>query len=315
MEQPERRRSPNQPRRDRIQDDPDVMAAEMMKAPRPVHHADTEALQRVVLRWSIAGLCVVALHGGLVYGALNWPRQPEAAAELPAAIMIELSPVPTAPATPPQDVALGPQMEQSQESAPSEQEDKPLDEQKPEPEVQPEIKAEIETPPLPDKPKAEAVLAQPAPPELQRDKPKEEQRKPDRPKKAQKKPQDRRAKNAPATAAPQTADVQRAATNAAPAAGTSSSLAPATWRSMIMALFNRHKRVPPGGGQGTATVAFTIDRSGRVLSARIARSSGDAALDAEAVALARRVSPVPPPPADIGSGGNIMLVVPVRSSS
>lgn len=283
-----------------------------MTAPRPIHHADGEALQRTALRWSLAGLCIVALHGGIVYAALNWPHQAEAAAELPAAIMIELAPVPVAPDTPPQDVALGPQMEQSQEATPSEQEDKPVEDQKPEPEAKPEIKTEIEIPPLPEKPKAEAVLAQPTPPEPQKDKPKEDQRKPDKPKQARKKPQDRKAQNAPATAAPQAANVQRAAINAAAMAGTSSSVAPATWRSMIMALLNRHKRMPPGGGRGTATVAFTIDRSGRVLSARLASSSGDAALDQEAVALARRVSPIPAPPANIGNGGSILLAVPVR---
>ncbi|HWK38922.1 MAG TPA: energy transducer TonB [Hyphomicrobium sp.] len=282
-----------------------------MTAPRPIHHADGEALQRRALRWSLAGLCIVMLHGGLIYAALNWPRPAEAAAELPAAIMIELAPVPVAPDTPPQDLALGPQMEQSQEAAPSEQEEKPVEEQKPEPEVKPEIKTEIEIPLLPDKSKAEAVLAQMTPPEPQKDKPKEEKKKPDKPKKSQKKPQDRKARNAPDTAAPQAANVQRSATNAAPMAGTSSSTSPVTWRSMIMALLNRNKRMPPGGGRGTATVAFTIDRSGRVLSARLAGSSGDAALDAEAVSLARRVSPVPAPPANIG-GGSVLLAVPVR---
>lgn len=280
----------------------------MMTAPRPIYHTDGETLQRTMLRWSLAGLCIVAFHGTIVYAAFNWPRQAEAAAELPAAIMIELAPVPVAPDTPPQDVALGPQMEQSQEATPSEQEDKPVEDQKPEP----EIKTEIEVPLLPEKPKAEAVLAQPTPPEPQQEKPKEDQRKPDKPKKAQKKPQNRKAQNAPATTAPQAANVQRAATNAAAMAGTSSSVAPATWRNMIMSLLNRHKRMPAGGGQGTATVAFTIDRSGRVLSARLAASSGDAALDAEAVALARRVSPVPPPPPNLGNGGNILLAVPVR---
>jgi protein TonB len=283
-----------------------------MTAPRPIHHADGEALQRTALRWSLAGLCVVALHGCLFYSVLNWPREAVAAAELPAAIMIELASVPVAPDTPPQDVALGPQMEQSQQSTPSEQEDKPVEEQQPEPDVKPEIKAEIEAPPLPEKPKAEVVLAQPTPPELQRDKPKEDQRKSEKPRNAQKKPQVRKAQNAPATAAPQAANLQRSALNAAPMSGTSSSTSPATWRSMVMALLNRHKRFPSGGSKGTAMVAFTIDRSGRVLSARLARSSGDAALDVEAVALARRVSPVPPPPPDVGNGGNILLAVPVR---
>ena len=282
-----------------------------MTAPRPIHHTDGEALQRVALRWSLAALSIVALHGGLVYAALNWLHPAETAAELPAAIMIELAPVPVAPDTPPQDVALGPQMEQSQEATPSEQEDKPVEDEKPEPEVKPQIKSEIEVPPLPEKPRAEAVLA-PPPPEPQKDKPKEDQRKPDKPKQAQKKPQDRKAQNAPVTAAPQAANVQRAAVNAAAMAGTSSSVAPATWRSMVMALLNRHKRMPSGGGRGTATVAFTVDRSGRVLSARLARSSGDSALDQEAVALTHRVSPIPAPPANIGGGGSILLAVPVR---
>jgi periplasmic protein TonB len=60
-------------------------------------------------------------------------------------------------------------------------------------------------------------------------------------------------------------------------------------------------------------VAFTIDRSGRVLSARLIRSSGSAVLDQEAVSLARRASPVPPPPPNIG-GGTIVVTVPVRFS-
>jgi len=284
----------------------------MTAAPRPIHHTDGEAWRRTALRWSLAGLCIAALHGGLVYAALNWPRQAEAAVELPAAIMIELAPVPVAPEAPPQDLALGSQMQQSQEAAPSEREDRPVEDQKPEPEVKPEIKTEIEIPPLPEKPQADAVLAPPSPPEPQKDKPKDDRRKPDKPKMAQKRPQTRSARNAPATAAPQAADIQRAATNAAPMAGTSSSTSPATWRSMIMALLNRHKRIPPGGGRGTATIAFAIDRTGHVLSARLARSSGEAALDQEAVALVRRVSPVPAPPANIGNGGSILLAVPVR---
>ena len=79
-----------------------------------------------------------------------------------------------------------------------------------------------------------------------------------------------------------------------------------------MAHLNRHKRFPPGGGRGTASVAFSIDRAGRVLSARLVRSSGDATLDQEAVALARRASPVPPPPPNVGNGGNVLLAVPIR---
>lgn len=79
-----------------------------------------------------------------------------------------------------------------------------------------------------------------------------------------------------------------------------------------MAHLNRHKRFPQGAsGTGFTMVAFTIDRSGRVLSSRLTRSSGDAALDAEAVSLPRRASPVPAPPPNVG-GGSVTLAVPIR---
>lgn len=187
------------------------MVSTTMTAPRPIHHTGGEALRRMALRWSLAGLGIVTLHGGLVYAALNWPQAVLAVAEPPAAIMIELAPVPVAPDMPPRDIALGPQMEQAQAATPSEQEDKPVEDQNPEPELKPEMKTAIAIPPLPEK--REAVLAEPAAPEPHRDTPKQEQHKPDRPKKAQKKPQVRKAQNAPATSAPQAANVQRASSN------------------------------------------------------------------------------------------------------
>jgi protein TonB len=67
-----------------------------------------------------------------------------------------------------------------------------------------------------------------------------------------------------------------------------------------------------GGERGTSMVALTIDRAGRVLSVRPVGSSGDAALDQEAVAVIRRASPVPPPPPNVGGGGSILLALPVK---
>jgi protein TonB len=91
-----------------------------------------------------------------------------------------------------------------------------------------------------------------------------------------------------------------------------SSMSPASWRGALMAHLNRYKRFPSGAaGIGVATIVFTIDRSGRVLAARLVRSSGDAALDTEAVSLPQRASPVPAPPPNIG-GGSITLAVPIR---
>jgi periplasmic protein TonB len=50
---------------------------------------------------------------------------------------------------------------------------------------------------------------------------------------------------------------------------------------------------------GVSTVAFIVNRQGRVTSARIARSSGSAALDADMLALVRRVQPFPPAPPEV----------------
>lgn len=290
-----------------------------MIAPVPIHHHDGESARQALIRWAAASVCIIAAHGGLAYTALNWPHAAVAASEPPAAVMIELAPLPVAPDAPPQDVAVGPKMDMSEATTPSERADEPVEKEEPEPvkteDPKPEVKAEIERPPLPEIPNALAVLSPAAPPTPQIERPKEETPKPPKPTKSErKKPQDRATPNAPATTAPQAVNTPRANTNAAPMSGMSASVSPATWRSALMAHLNRHKRFPPGGGRGVSHVVFTIDRGGRVLSARIAGSAGDSALDQEALALARRASPVPPPPPDVGRGGNVTLSVPVRFS-
>jgi len=57
-----------------------------------------------------------------------------------------------------------------------------------------------------------------------------------------------------------------------------------------------HKR-HPGGVTGLVTVAFTLDRRGRVSDARILSSSGRAALDAATLSQIRAAEPFPRPPA------------------
>ncbi len=84
----------------------------------------------------------------------------------------------------------------------------------------------------------------------------------------------------------------------------------ADWRGKVLAHLNSNKRGVRNGA-GTATVAFKIDRSGKVTSAQVVTSSGNKALDAEAVALTQRASPVPPPPADV-AGSSLYLKVPIR---
>jgi len=99
----------------------------------------------------------------------------------------------------------------------------------------------------------------------------------------------------------------------AAAAASASAASSASWRASLMAHLNRFKRFPAGASPGSVSVAFTIDRSGGVRSASLARSSGNSILDAEAVAMVRRASPVPAPPAGVG-GGSMAISVPIRYS-
>jgi protein TonB len=289
---------------------------------------DAETLRQLLTRWTLATIFVLAAHGGAALAIAHWPDPASPAGEPPAAVMIELAPLPVAPEAPQQDVAVGVQQEMSAESTPTEAKEEPVKED-PEPEVEPaktepikepppepierEVKEEIELPPLPEVEKAAAVLDPPAPPPPEAEKVEEKKPEEKKVRKPKPKPKPRRRSVAQTAAAPKPVDAARAQANAAPTSGVGSSASVATWRGSVMAHLNRHKRYPAGGGLGTSSIAFTIDRSGRVLSARLIRSSGSAVLDQEAVALARRASPLPAPPANMG-GGSIVLSVPIRFS-
>jgi len=299
-----------------------------MRAP-PLSMHEGEAAWRLIGRWAGAAACVAAAHAGVTWAVMNWPRPEIPAGEPPSAIMIEFAPVPLAPEAPQQDVAVGPEMTMSQQSNASELSEETPPEELEETEqkmtkaepvevaVEQEVETELDIPELPVIEDAEVSLVKPAekPPEIETV---EEETPPPPPKPKPKKAEDSDVQqntqaSAPTTAAPKPLDVQRAKTNAAPSSGVSSSRSITTWRGMVMAHLNRRKRHPGGSARGTSSVAFVIDRSGRVLSARLIRSSGSSALDRAAVALARRASPVPAPPANIGQG-RITLTVPIHFS-
>jgi protein TonB len=96
------------------------------------------------------------------------------------------------------------------------------------------------------------------------------------------------------------------------ATGRGAEVSPARWQSRLMAHLERRKRYPAAARgrreEGVVHVWFTIDAAGNVLSARITRSSGHEALDAEVLALVRRASPVPAPP----SGAPRAITAPVE---
>ena len=73
------------------------------------------------------------------------------------------------------------------------------------------------------------------------------------------------------------------------------------YKTIVSSHLVRFKRYPDSarsrGAQGAPAVTFTIGSSGSVTGALLARSSGNLDLDAEVVAMARRASPFPLPPA------------------
>ena len=77
----------------------------------------------------------------------------------------------------------------------------------------------------------------------------------------------------------------------------------------------RHKRYPQEAQrarrEGVTIVRFTMSRDGRVLAARIERTSGVASLDQEGLDLLQRAQPLPPLPSDQPTE-SLELVVPIQ---
>ena len=85
----------------------------------------------------------------------------------------------------------------------------------------------------------------------------------------------------------------------------------------LMAHLGRHKRYPAEARaqrqEGVATVRFSMDRSGRVLSVRLENGSGSALLDQEALAILQRAAPLPRIP-EVLTGDVLELVIPIQFS-
>ncbi len=117
-----------------------------------------------------------------------------------------------------------------------------------------------------------------------------------------------------ATSAPSLETVREAPSAAAPTQGIGESAqrARATWQKQLVAHLDRNKRYPAGGMRRSAEIQvnFTLDRLGHVLSARVAKGSGDATFDEAALAMMQRADPVPkPPPLVADEGLNFTLPV------
>jgi len=246
-----------------------------------------------LVRWSLCAAVVIAAHGlgALVLAGGSDEEELEAGASV---VTIELAPVAVAPPAPPRDLAPGPPLEtESQERV---AEETPTPPELKEPKEKQEEKV-VEAPPAPD---PEIAMPPEPPPE---EGPIEH------------KPAPVQATAAPVPTAPQSAPAP-AKLAAAPAVAPVerlTSAAVASWQRLLVAQLERHKRYPPQarGKVGEAKLAFSIDRTGRVIASRIMHSSGSEALDQEALALLRRAAPLPPPPAGLPDD-RLSFVVPIR---
>ena len=238
-----------------------------------------------VRRWVAAGFLVLALHVGGATAALWQSQHTEMDDEPEGALLMELAAIAVAPPDEPQNLALGTPAEDSV-ATPATEEVK-------------EVKTEEDLPqidetPLVDNP--EVVLEKIKPVEL-KELPEEKQ------------VQEYQVQTvASVAAAPPPIEAAVTGPNAAAQYQGSSRKPNAveiTWQKALFLHISKFKRYPAQAQdqrlQGVVTVSFAIDDKGNVSNARVFKGSGMAMLDAEALEILRRASPLPAPPAEDGA--------------
>lgn len=271
--------------------------------------------------WTAAAILIVGAHVAIAYAVQSFSLANEMDGGPPPAVAIELSPMMVTPAVPEdtmadvvtpeptnqveetvadakpvvepevdklEPVAEEPEAVQPDETAPTETaaaDQPPLDEVVPDivPAVAPDVVIPLpQAKPVEDKPVEKATKA------VEKPKP--------RPKK------EKKEKAAPAKAVvTASVDAKAGAKASAPKASQSSARSGNSnrWKSQLGAWIKRRTHYPsaarPRRAIGTARVAFVLNASGKVTSARLAGSSGDADLDRAALgALQGATAPTPP---------------------
>ncbi|TJU93599.1 MAG: energy transducer TonB [Mesorhizobium sp.] len=270
--------------------------------------------------WAGAAALVLGAHVAVAYAVQSFsPIETDGGP--PPALMIEMSPMVMTPAVPEQAAMLDAatpdrtepveETEKAVEAEPEKAAKQPqtappdaTEPTQPEPVGQPPLEEVV--PDVVETVAPEVVVPLPQPKPLEQPKEKKpvsvKAKKPvEKPK-----PRPRKEKAEPArTVAAASANSRPAAKAAAPKSSAGfSGISPAKWESRLKAWINRHKRYPSAaksrGSQGNTNVTFTVDGSGRVISARVVRSSGDAELDRAALAVLQGAT-VPAPPSELGS--------------
>jgi protein TonB len=284
--------------------------------------------------WSVAALFVAAAHVAVVAAYLFFRPVPEGIAEAPvidvAFVPAADTPAPAAPETrpaeptpqadqsglaPPKDEPVAtreavtepePPPANAESIPPPEPAPPPVALQVPEPAAEPARPNEVTVMPPPPKPAEQTPQA---------NKPATSERaahKPDADQKAEIEKRHRTAPPKPA-ATPGSRPAQLAM---APNPGTDSEGARtgrASWESELAAHIRRYATYPANGGResGTVRVGVTIDRNGRLVSRRLAGSSGSSALDNAGMAVIERAQPYPRFPAGMNQA-QIALTIPLH---
>ncbi|MGJ5179868.1 TonB family protein [Bradyrhizobium oligotrophicum] len=280
--------------------------------------------------WTVAALVVAALHVGIAVGYLLLRPAPQGRAEAPAfdvvftpAVVSEPTPAaqdapaaePNPPVEPPKEEPVRDEP-QKDEPVAREAVAEPVPPPQPDPEPQvmaqpepvPEVMPSPEPAPqvalAPEPPRADdIVLPPPPPPKPIEAKPPEAKPAPV-PERVERKPVDKKdakdkAERKPAPSKPAAAAPSRPSRVAsAPNPGEDSVGAregQAAWNHQVEAQIARAAAYPSdgGGASGTAVVSVVIDRNGRLLSRRLAGSSGSPALDRAALSIIERAQPFP----------------------
>ena len=226
-------------------------------------------------RWSLAAAVICAAHVGLMAGYVLMPAaELDGSAESPV-VLVELAPVPAAPASP-NDMAPGIETSKTQPTP------------KPPEQVEPQV---VEPMPRIEAP-AEVTLPLPEPKAVEK-KPEEN---PDK-QKSETTPVEENPQVQQMTAPPRS-DQNTAVAPQAPRPGRDASRdATLRWQTLVAAQLQRYKRYPAGAEarrlQGVVTLTFIVDRDGRVRSKSISRSSGHPVLDEQALVMVQLAEPLP----------------------
>lgn len=239
-------------------------------------------------RWLIAGALMVSMHAAAGALALvNWPEE-DTSDETEGAFLLELAPVAMAPPTEKLNVAIGVRAEEAAAAV------APTEEVK--------EKSEIEMPKVEEAPLApnpEVLVEKKVPLEEVEDEKAEEDPRP----KQEAIPVASSASQE--TSAPPPVEAPPAEKPVAPRQGLASKPSEATlsWQKAVALHLNKHKKYPHDarmrGHEGVATVSFSIDRSGKIITTHLDHSSGSDLLDQEAIEVLSRASPFPRPPSDV----------------